>query len=111
MPYRRPPQNTKRFLPPLLPFYGGQKKTEAPLFSPAGTYKDLLDIPMPNELEQPSGFSAERGILRGLNTAIGFLREHIQIEELILIGIIILLLGEAMEDNLLLILLIYILLF
>ena len=111
MPYRRPPQNTKRFLPPLLPFNFTQRRTAPSSYPNQGYHKDYLDIPLPNEQEYAAAYPDEKRILPGLSSVVDFVKEHIHIEELILIGLIILLLSESMEDNLLLILLFYILIF
>lgn len=110
MPYRRPPQNTKRYHPPLLPFNIGPRRPAATYTAQSG-HKDYLDIPMPNEQEYPSEYVEERRGISGLSGIVEFVRTHIHVEELILIGLIILVLDESLEDNLLLILLIYILLF
>lgn len=111
MPYRRPPQNTKRFLPPLLPFNITPRRTASSAYSNSGYHKDYLDIPLPNEQENSTAYPDEKRKLPGLSSVVDFVREHIHIEELILIGLIILMLEESMEDNVLLVLLFYILLF
>jgi hypothetical protein len=111
MPYRRPPQNTKRFLPPLLSFNTSPRRTAPSPYPGQSSHKDFLDIPLPNEQEYTEAYHEERRILPGLSSVVDFVREHIHIEELILIGLIILLLDESMEDNLLLVLLFYILIF
>ncbi len=112
MPYRRPPQNTKRFLPPLLPFTVTPRRSSPSPYPNQGYHKDYLDIPLPNEQEYgPYPYPEEKRILPGLSAVVDFVREHIHIEELILIGLIVLLLEDSMEDNLLLILLFYILIF
>ncbi len=110
MPYRRPPQNTKRFLPPLLPFNLTPRRAAPAPYSNQGYHKDYLDIPLPNEQEY-AAVPDEKRFLPGLSTVVDFIKEHIHIEELILIGLIILLLEDSMEDNLLLVILFYILLF
>lgn len=111
MPYRRPPQNSKRFLPPLFPMYGNQRRAAAAPMPGSSMHREYLDIPLPNELENSGDVMEERKKSIGLSSIIDFIREHIKIEEIILIGLIILLLDEAMEDQLLLVILIYILLF
>lgn len=88
MTYKKPQQSTKKFLPP-----------------------DFINIPMPNEKEASYGYHGGRKKQHGLSSVIGFLRERIKLEELILIGLIIILLDESIEDDLLLIILAYILLF
>lgn len=106
MPYKKPSQGSEKF----LPLYGSKKKGDQDIFG-TGSGSDFISIPMPNERE---GFkhpwSKGKG-LSGLNGILDFLREHIKVEEIILIGLIILLLDESIEDDFLLIILIYILLF
>lgn len=106
MPYKRPYQGSKKFLPAY-----GPKKTDGQSIFGTGYDGDFLNIPMPNERE---GFkhpwSKGKGP-SGLSSVLNFLREHIRVEEIILISLIILLLDESIEDDFLLIILIYILLF
>ena len=111
MPYRRPPQNSKRFLPPLFPLYGNSKRVGTAPATGVNAHREYLDIPLPNEREYPYELAEERKKFPGLSSIFDFIKEHIKVEELILIGLIILLLDEAMEDQLLLIILVYILLF
>lgn len=103
MRYRRPFQSAKKYPPPF-------NSEIAPNTYNFGYAKDPVSIPMPNEKEY---FPGILGGLRipGLPAVIDFFRGHIRLEELILIGLIILLLDESIEDDFLLILLIYILLF
>lgn len=106
MPYKRANQGAKKFLPSY-----GYKKPDNHGAQDAGYGGDFISIPLPNEEEGPRfPWSSGTG-LPSLNRIIGFLREHITLEEIILIGLIILLLSESLEDELLLIILIYILLF
>ena len=70
------------------------------------------DIPLPNEteaaLDQKDSF---HGIRKAQRTSIlDFFRQRIHIEEIILLGLIFLLLDEGIEDEFLLLLLLYILL-
>ena len=111
MPYRRPPQNTKRFLPPLFSFNTAPRRPAPSSYPSQGSHKDYLDIPLPNEQEYSGVYHDEKRILPGLSSIVDFVKEHIHIEELILIGLIILLLDDSKEDNLLLVLLFYILIF
>lgn len=111
MPYKRPAQNSKKY---ISPFYG-------PNYSPnpsysmnaadSGRQKDFLGIPLPNERESLPESPAEKRTVPTLAGFVNYLRRHIKIEDIILIGLIILMLDEAIEDDLLLIILIYILLF
>ena len=77
----------------------------------SGQNGDYINIPMPNESESARPIWSQGKGHSGLSGIAGFIREHIRLEELILIGLIILLLGETIEDDFLLIILIYILLF
>lgn len=109
MPYKRPLQSSKKFI--------------SPFYSPAPTYsmntssssihkeKDFLGIPLPNEKEVLSEFTGERKKIPSFSGILQFIQKHVQIEEIILVGLIILMLDESMADDLLLIILVYILLF
>lgn len=111
MPYRRPPQNNKRFFPPLFPLYNNQSRNNAAPFEAFTHRRDYLDIPLPNEKEFPDDFKEDKRLLPNLSSIVDFIRQHIKVEELILIGLIILMLDESFDDQLLLVILIYILLF
>ncbi len=107
MPYKRPIQNTKKY---ISPFY-----SPTPPYSmnagPSFQEKDFYGIPLPNEREAFSDNVQKRTVPSTLSGIIHYVRRHVKVEELILIGLIILLLDESFEDDLLLIILIYILLF
>lgn len=107
MPYRRPPQNTKKFLSP----YSGIKQGNFSNTANAGHYKDYISIPMPNEKETTDYFGNDRKKALGFPAILNFFREHVKIEELILVGLIFLVLDESIEDDFLLIILVYILIF
>jgi hypothetical protein len=66
---------------------------------------------MPNEIEASQGAPRSLGISEVFSSVVNFIREHVTIEEVILIGLIILLLDEPAEQEILIILLVYILLF
>jgi hypothetical protein len=73
--------------------------------------KEIENIPLPNELESPSEFSS---IFRGggITSIVDFFKTRIHLEEIIIIGLIIILIGEGidcLEDEFLLIALVYIL--
>jgi len=74
-------------------------------------YGDFSDIPLPNERESRFEQPATSKFTGRLYNIVNYIRRHIKIEDIILIGLIILLLDESIEDDLLLIILIYILLF
>ena len=109
MVYRRPPQLYRRFA------YQGiehnPKIKEDNSFEPAGieALKEVRDIPLPTEVEEPdtqSRMVPKSRIAYFLDT----LRKRIGIEEIIIIGLIFLLIQEHIEDELLLIILVYLLL-
>jgi hypothetical protein len=72
---------------------------------------NYLDIPMPNELESSSLQPISRKISDSLSSLIRFIKENVTVEEVLLISIIILLLFDSRDNEILIILLIYILLF
>lgn len=106
MPYKRPEQGSKKF----LPAYGSKKNNSQDIFG-SGYGNDFMSIPMPNERESYKYPWGKGKGSNSLNGVLNFLREHIRIEEIILVGLIILLLDESLEDDFLLIILVYILLF
>ena len=76
---------------------------------------NAIRIPYPNELETPVGKPRKsHGVKAGIpdfSSIVNYLKNNITIEEIILVGLIILLLGEEIKDEFLIIMLIYILLF
>lgn len=110
MPYKRPVQNQKKYLSPFYvpnPF----NSMNAAAGSSHHREKDFFGIPLPNEKEVIAGYAAERRRPSPISGIIRYIRKHVTIEELILVGLIVLMLDEALEDDLLLIILVYILLF
>ncbi len=107
MPYKRPLHNSKKY---ASPFYSPNPSYS---MNTAGflQQKDFFGIPLPNEREVSPGYAGEKRLLPSVAGIIQFIRRHVKIEEIILIGLIILMLDESIEDDLLLIILIYILLF
>lgn len=107
MPYKRPIHNSKKY---ISPFYSPN-----PSYSMNATnffqQKDFFGIPLPNEREAYPEHAGEKRAEPSLSKVINYIRQHVKIEEIILIGLIILMLDESIEDDLLLIILIYILLF
>lgn len=74
-----------------------------------------IKIPYPNEIEAPvpkprKGHEVKAGI-PDFSSIVNYLKNNITIEEIILVGLIILLLGEEIKDEFLIIMLVYILLF
>jgi hypothetical protein len=107
MPYKKPVHNSKKYFSPFYsPKPSYSMNTSGPL-----PHKDFFGIPLPNEKETYHGHIGENKKVPSLGRVLEFIRGHIKIEELILIGLIILMLDESIEDDLLLIILIYILLF
>jgi len=70
--------------------------------------KEVLKIPPPNEPEKnPAAYEEPKNGNRGLLSSL--FRGRIQIDDIILIGLILLLFDEGMEDDTLMILLVYLL--
>jgi hypothetical protein len=109
MTYKRPINKFKKYLPR---FYNSKPSYS---MNSAGSYShydsDFFGIPLPNEkeIQQKGDFENQKGL--SLSNIIRYIQSHIKIEELILLGLIVLMLDESFEDDLLLIILIYILLF
>lgn len=109
MPYKRPIQNIKKYIPkfysPLTPY----------LTNSAGSFvhndSEFFGIPLPNEKEISPNDESENRKGLSFSSVIKYIQSHVKIEELILIGLIVLMLDESFEDDLLLIILFYILLF
>ncbi|MDP4113704.1 MAG: hypothetical protein Q8924_16450 [Bacillota bacterium] len=106
MTYKRPEQNTRRY---FSPFYSPNPPYS--MNSSSSGQKNFYGIPLPNEIENEPGHYSERKKVSPFFGVIDYIRAHVKIEEIILIGLIILMLDESIEDDLLMIILIYILLF
>ncbi len=111
MPYKRPIPGSKKFITPSYNPFPSYSMNFSGV--PLHKEKNFFGIPLPNEKEVPYKSSINTGIKipSPLSGIIRFIQKNIKIEEIILIGLIILLLDEAFEDDLLLIALVYILLF
>ena len=107
MSYKSPVHSSKKY---SSPFYSPKPSYSMNASSPL-PHKDFFGIPLPNEKEISPGHIFGKKKVPGLSGVLEFIRGHIKIEELLLIGLIILMLDESIEDDLLLIILIYILLF
>lgn len=113
MPYKNLIPNNKKY---ISPFY---KPKPSYLNNPIGTSvhkeEDFFGIPLPNEKESLHDFipipEERKRPVNPLGGIIRYLQKNVKVEELLLVGLIILLLDESLEDDLLLIALIYILLF
>lgn len=110
MPYKRPLPNSKKFISPI--YSPDPSYSLNPTGASVHNVEDFFGIPLPNEKEALYDCAPKkRKTLNPLSSVIKYLQKNIKIEELILIGLIILLLDESFEDDLLLIVLVYILLF
>ncbi|HEX2926804.1 MAG TPA: hypothetical protein VHP38_11210 [Ruminiclostridium sp.] len=90
MPHSKPRYTSRKYLPPP---------------------KSHINIPYPNEIED---IPPQKGIQRdvfNLSYLIEFIRSRITIEEIIIIGVIVILLGEEVKDEFLILMLLYILIF
>lgn len=110
MPYKRPLHSFKKYTSPFYspsPSYS-MNSTGVPIHKD----KDFFGIPLPNEMEALPDYAAEkRKGFSPLSGIIHYIQRNVKIEEIILLGLIVLMLDESIEDDLLLIILIYILLF
>lgn len=113
MPYRRPAPPNKRFLPPGLAF----KAENTPGYAVPDIRQEYIHIPLPNEREVIPETYGERKKSSLFNSGFSlpaifdFLRERIKLEEILLIALIVILLGESVQDEFLIIMLLYILIF
>ncbi len=109
MPYKRPIRSFKKYIPQLY------SSSPSYSISNVGSYShedsDFFGIPLPNEKEVKNVGAVKIQRYFSLDKFINYICRHITIEEIILVGLIVLLLDESFEDDLLLIILIYILLF
>jgi hypothetical protein len=105
MPYRRNPfANRKYFHTEEPAAVIEQSKIQSYPDQPAR----LESIPMPNEADENTDVTPEMR-KSGRLSIIDFFKNRIRLEEIIIFGLIFILLQEEVEDELLLILLIYIL--
>jgi hypothetical protein len=72
--------------------------------------KTIDDIPLPNNIENPPD-SLKLRQSKPSSPFLSFLKNRITIEEIILIGVIFILIQEGVEDEFLLLMLLYILIF
>jgi len=107
MPYKKPIYNTKKY---TSPFYSPNPSYSMNTPSPY-QQKDFFGIPLPNEKEGYPRNDGEKKVIPSLAGIANYIKQHVKIEDIILIGLIVLVLDESIEDDLLLIILIYILLF
>lgn len=103
MPYRRWPVSNRRYM---------QRSPSALIGNDTALAGDTIKverIPLPNEDETGESIAISRGKVHK-PSILDFIR-NIGIEEIILIGLIIILLNEGIEDEFILLMLVYILLF
>jgi hypothetical protein len=107
MPYRNSPFRHKRYTysnNTLLPNESFSKDMSAE------SIQVNADIPLPNNRENISESQHRKKTFNPLSI-INFFKERITLEEIILIGVIFVLLEEGIEDEFLLLMLVYILIF
>jgi len=105
MPYRRRPQLNRRY------FHSEPDSGTENLKNSYNVETSTLgSIPMPNESERAPESVPDPRKAHKMPSILGFLKGHIHLEEIILLALIFLLLEEGIDDEFLLILLIYILL-
>ena len=110
MPYKRPMPGSKKYISPFYNTYPSHPLNSIGVS--LNKEKGFFGIPLPNEVEAfPDNTTEKNSPRKQLSGIIKFIQKNVKIEELILIGLLILLLDESFEDDLLLIVLIYILLF
>lgn len=101
--YRRPPARQRRNLYPA-------RQIPVADIADSDVIRDIPDIPLPNEAEKSVLPNQDASDTRGF-PSISLLGKNLFLDDIILFGLIFLLLQERIEDEFLLILLVYILLF
>jgi len=109
MVYRRPPQLYRRFAYQGMDYNPRIKEDNSFESTGIEPLKEIRDIPLPTEVEEPATQSRMVPKSR-IGHFLDTLRKRIGIEEIIIIGLILLLIEEHIEDELLLIILVYLLL-
>lgn len=109
MAYRRPPQLYRRLSYQGMD-YNSKGNADNPFVS-AGTevVREVKDIPLPTEAEEATSQERQTPQSR-LGQIVDIVRKRIGLEEIIILGLIFLLIQERIDDELLLIILVYILL-
>lgn len=101
MVYKRIPQNHRKYP------HSSTNQTSSTT-ADSDTIKGMDQIPLPNEVEEaPHMFSKTR--YGHKPSFLDSVTKHIQVDEILIIGLIFLLFTEGLEDDILIILLIYIL--
>lgn len=99
MLHRKRTQSNRKY----APIHNGKN----PDVSNTSDYQNINFIPLPNEPEKTSGYQKHDA---RISNPFSFLTERIKLEEIILIGLIFLLFEEGIQDEFLLLVLVYILL-
>lgn len=102
MLYRRPPVKTRRNMVPV-------RQSPQVKIAESDIIREIEEIPLPNENEKNQRLTVEADEARGA-PPINILGRNIFLDDIIIFGLIFLLLQEQIEDEFLLILLVYILL-
>lgn len=109
MVYRRPPQPYRRFSYQGMDNNSKGNTDNTFISENIESLKEVKNIPLPTEVEEPP--SQDRKIQQSrLSMFLDSIRKRIGLEEIILLGLIFLLIQEHIDDELLLIVLVYILL-
>lgn len=106
MPYRRNQYPFRRY-----PYFSAMPRPARPANDNIpDTISEIASIPLPNEVELPSGRPAYEKRDFRMPDIFGYLKKRIKLEDIILIGLIFLLIEEGIEDELLLLILVFLLL-
>ena len=108
MVYRNNPYRPNAYTYSNLPHY--QEVPENTREIQPESIKITEEIPPPNDMEKATE-STNRKSAKGPASILNFFKDRITIEEIIIIGIILLLLFEGIEDEFLILMLVYILIF
>lgn len=122
MLYRRQPQISRKYIHNTEPEYTPELnynqemnpetgRTAAEALIKAGGVNPAAEIPLPNEIEASEVSLHNSRNRTGKTSFLSNLKDRIHLEEIILLGLIFLLLDEKVEDDFLLLLLVYILIF
>jgi hypothetical protein len=106
MPYRRNQQIYRRH-----PYFSMMSKPTGPVHDDAqDELKAIAGIPLPNEAEIPYEKPDDEKRKAKKTNILDFFKNHIKVEDIILVGLIFLLIEEGIEDELLLLVLVFLLL-
>lgn len=105
MPYKRNLRPIYRRYPYYS--YANREKNAEEELLPDGM-KKISEIPLPNEVETPQKSQNPHMYRTGISSILSSLARNIRVEDIILIGLILLILDEGFEDDFLLFMLIFI---